>query len=119
MWPLISTQECNVLTSMIGQILVTIILRSAVATAFLSFSCINRVFVMPRHPRNRVPPRPRPERDGFVAPEGFGLVDLSYLAAQLEPVALCAKCTKGHLRLKIGVNRMGFAIPLLFECTNR
>ena len=77
------------------------------------------LFVMPRRQRNRVPPTVRQERDGFVAPEGFALVDLSHLAAQLEPIALCATCQSGHLRLKIAVNRMGFSIPLLFECTNK
>ena len=60
-----------------------------------------------------------PEREGFSPARGFCLVDLSALAKELFTRSLCRKCGKGQLALKVGQNKKGFAIPLLFECSNR
>ena len=77
------------------------------------------VLEMPRPRASRRPVRPNLERGGYSRCDGYALVDLALLSAQLEEVAVCATCKKGNISLKMGSNRPGFSLPLLLECTNK
>ena len=60
---------------------------------------------MPR-PRvsGRRPVRPNLEQGGYCRCDGYSLVELAMLSAQLEEVAVCAMCKKRNLSLKMGSN---------------
>ena len=44
------------------------------------------------------------------------LLDLSLLSGALQQAAVCARCKRGSLVLKIGERRFGYACKLLLEC---
>jgi hypothetical protein len=57
-------------------------------------------------------PKQSNEWDGFHSVEGYALVDLCLFSSSLEKTAVCHKCRKGSLRLKIHEKRMGFESKL-------
>ena len=58
------------------------------------------------------------ERDGLIPAAGFLISDLSVLSKELEKMAVCSKCRKGTLQLKMDALRMGFASKLVIQCSN-
>ena len=52
------------------------------------------------------------------AAEGSLISDLSLLSKELGTMAVCKKCLKGTLQLKMDVLRMGFASKLVLQCSN-
>ena len=72
-----------------------------------------------RRPNTFVPALMK-QRDGLSPVEGFCLVDLGLLSSELETMAVCGKCLKGPLHLKMdGKMSLGFASKLVIECSNR
>ena len=77
---------------------------------------------MPKRRRqpNKFVPQWIKQRDGLSPVNGFCLVDLGLLSSELETMAVCGKCLKGTLHLKMdGKRRLGFASKLVIECSNR
>ena len=58
------------------------------------------------------------ERNGLIPAEGSLISDLSLLSKELGTMAVCKKCLKGTLQLKMDVLRMGFASKLVLQCSN-
>ena len=78
------------------------------------------IVLMPkkRHRPNLVVPRRIKQRDGFSPVEGFCIVDLALLSNELQTMAVCGRCKKGTLHLKMNEKmRLGFASKLVIECS--
>ena len=71
-----------------------------------------------RRIRGSFTPRRLKERDGLIPAAGVLICDLSTLSKELEKMAVCSKCRKGTLQLKMDALRMGFASKLVIQCSN-
>ena len=58
------------------------------------------------------------EISGLITAAGILIADLSLLSEQLEKMAVCSKCRKGTLQLKMDSLGMGFASKLVLQCSN-